>query len=51
LLEHDSPADKLKELATLVEDVFHLMPSGKHMAGRDLGCLEPTASLKYRIAG
>jgi hypothetical protein len=51
LLEHDSPADKLKELATLVEDVFHLMPSAKHMVGRDLGCLEPTASLKYRIAG
>jgi len=51
LLEHDSPADKLKELATLVEDVFQLLPSGKHMVGRDLGCMEPAASLKYRIAG
>ncbi|NOT84849.1 MAG: transposase [Methylococcaceae bacterium] len=27
LLEHDRPADKLKELATLVEDVFQLLPS------------------------
>lgn len=51
LLEHDSPADKLKELATLVEDVFQLLPSGKHMVGRDLGCMEPTASLKYCILG
>jgi len=51
LLEHESPADKLKQLAVLVDDVFQLMPSGKHMVGRDLGCLEPTASLQYRAAG
>jgi len=51
LLEHESPADKLKELAGLIDDVFQLMPSGKHMVGRDLGCLEPAASLRYRTAG
>ena len=51
LLEHQNPADKLKELAGLVDDVFQLMPSGKHMVGRDLGRLEPTAALQYRIAG
>jgi hypothetical protein len=51
LLEHQNPAEKLKELALLVSDVFQLMPSGKHMVGRDLGCMETTASLKYRIAG
>ena len=51
LLEHGSPADKLKELAELVDDVFQLMPSGKHRVGRDLGCLEPTVSLQYRAAG
>lgn len=51
ILEHPSPADKLKELAALVGDVFQLMPSGKHMAGRDLGRIEPTASLQYRAAG
>ena len=51
LLEHQNPADKLKELAGLVDDVFQLMPSGKHMVGRDLGRIEPTVSLQYRAAG
>jgi len=51
LLKHQNPADKLKELAGLVDDVFQLMPSGKHMVGRDLGRIEPTASLQYRAAG
>jgi len=40
LLEHQNAADKLKELAGLVDDVFQLMPSGKHMVGRDLGRIE-----------
>jgi len=51
LLEQQNPADKLKELAGLVDDVFQLMPSGKHRVGRDLGRLEPTASLQCRTAG
>ncbi|MGZ8943606.1 MAG: hypothetical protein ACXW00_12625, partial [Methylobacter sp.] len=51
LLEQPNPADKLKELAGLVADVFQLMPSGKHMIGRDLDRLEPSASLQYRTAG
>ncbi|MDI1293103.1 MAG: transposase [Methylobacter sp.] len=51
LLEHQNPADKLKELAGLVDDVFQLMPSGKHRVGRDLGRIDPTASLQYRVAG
>ena len=38
--------DNLKELAGLIGDVFQLMPSGKHMVGRVLGCLEPTVSLQ-----
>ncbi len=46
LLEDDSPADKLKQLAKLVDDVFQLIPSRKHMSGRDLGRLEPIPSLK-----
>jgi len=37
LLEYQNPADKLKELAGLVDDVFQLMPSGKHM-----GCVGGT---------
>jgi len=51
VLEHESPADKLKALAGLIDDVFQLMPSGTHMFGRDLGCLEPTVSLQCRAAG
>jgi len=51
VLEHQNPAEKLKELAGLVDDVFQLMPSGKHMVGRDLGRMEPTAALQYRAAG
>jgi hypothetical protein len=51
VLEHQNPADRLKELAGLIDDVFQLMPSGKHMVGRDLGCLEPTVSLQCRVAG
>ena len=46
LLEHQNPADKLKELAGLVDDVFQLMPSSKHMVGRDLGRIEPSSSLQ-----
>ncbi|WP_230988284.1 hypothetical protein [Bathymodiolus japonicus methanotrophic gill symbiont] len=51
LLEFPDPGDKLKELGELIKDVFQLMPSGKHMIGRDLGRLEPTPSLKYCSAG
>ena len=51
LLEDENPAEKLKELAGLVDDVFQLMPSGKHMVGRDLGCMEPMASLQELAVG
>jgi len=48
LLEHQNPSEKLKELAELVDEFFQLMPSGKHMIGRDLGRMEPTLSLRNR---
>ena len=51
LLEDENPSEKLKELAELVKDVFQLMPSAKHMVGRDLGRQESTPSLKYRAEG
>jgi hypothetical protein len=51
LLEQQNPAEKLKELAELVKEVFQLMPSQKHMIGRDLGRLESSATLQYRSAG
>ena len=44
-------SEKLKELANKIKTVFKLMPSGKHMIGRDLGRLEPTNSLVYRTNG
>ena len=51
VLENQNPVGKLKELAVLIDDVFQLTPSGKHLSGRDLGCMKQTASLKYRVAG
>jgi len=51
VLEHQNPAEKLKEIADLIDPVFQLMPSGKHMVGRYLGRMEPTASLQCREAG
>ncbi len=51
LLEHPTPGEKLKELGDLVDEFFQLMPSGKHMVGKDLGRMEPTLSLKNRALG
>ena len=44
-------SERLKAIADKVNDVFQLMPSGKHMIGRDLGQLEPATSLLYRENG
>ncbi len=51
LLEQNNPGDKLKELGEMVNGVFQLMPSEKHMIGRDQGRIESSPSLKYRAAG
>ncbi len=48
ILQDQNPAEKLKEVAKLVKDVFKLTPSSKHMIGRDLGRLEPTPALRYK---
>jgi hypothetical protein len=48
LLKHKNPGEELKKLGKMIKEVFQLIPSGKHMNGRDLGRLEPTPSLKYR---
>ena len=50
-LDHSAPGEKLKELGVLIDDTFQLMPSDKHMAGKNLGRLEPTPSLKSRTFG
>ena len=50
-LDHSAPGEKLKELRVLIDDTFQLMPSNKHMAEKNLGRLESTASLKSRAFG
>lgn len=46
-----NPQEQLGKLSQMLKDGgFVLNPSEKHMAGRDLGRLEPTPSLKYRAA-
>lgn len=50
-LEHPDPAGMLNSLTQMIGDVFKLMPSEKHLSGRDLGRMETTPSLKYRAAG
>ncbi len=49
ILQDQNPGEKLKEAARLIKDVFKLTPSGKHMVGRDLGRLEPTPALQYKM--
>jgi len=48
LLEDENPGKQLKKLGKMIKEVFQLIPSKKHMSGRDLGRLEPTPLLKYR---
>jgi len=43
----EEPVTAFQKLAARVQKVFTLRDSTKHMAGRDLGRLEPTPSLKY----
>jgi len=48
LLSAKNPEQELTKLADTLTKQFALMPSGKHMVGRDLGRQEPTPSLKYK---
>jgi len=48
LLSSDEVEKKLEYLKESIHKVFKLFPSTKHMAGRDLGRLEPSPSLKYK---
>ena len=51
LLDYPAPGEKLKELGKLIDDVFQLMPSDKHMVGKNLGRLESSDSLNNRVLG
>jgi len=47
----DSPVEQFKEFAgSLGKNAAMLSPSAKHMVGRNLGKLAPSASLRYRQA-
>ncbi len=48
-LDTDEFAHKLEQLTEAIKPLFPLQPSGKHMNTRDLGRLEPTPALKYRM--
>jgi hypothetical protein len=48
LLAAKDPKQELSKLADTLTEQFALMPSGKHMVGRDLGRQEPSPSLKYK---
>jgi hypothetical protein len=50
LVSSESPNERLSQLGEKIKEIFSLEPSTKHMIGRDLGRLEPTASLKYKTA-
>ena len=43
-----NPYQELEKLLEVSKRLFPLVPSSKHMNGRDLGRLGPTPSLKYR---
>ncbi|WP_206679476.1 hypothetical protein, partial [Endozoicomonas acroporae] len=49
VVESENPQEKLKKLTESLEDYRPLRISSKHMAGRELGRMMPTASLKYRL--
>ena len=49
LILADNPGEQFNRLSQAVEEVFQLAPSKKHLNTRDLGRLEPTPTLKYRV--
>jgi len=49
LVSSDNPQAKLKHFTNALHEVFAFAQSKKHMIQRQLGRLEPTPSLKYRV--
>jgi hypothetical protein len=52
VVNDENPTQKINDLAAdmLKSEIYELMPSSKHVSGRQLGRLEPTPSLKYKNA-
>ncbi len=49
MLQHQNPGERLHEVAQIVKDLFPFRESKKHMSGRNLGRLEATPALKYKM--
>jgi hypothetical protein len=49
LILADHPGEPFHRLSQAVEEVFQWAPSKKHLNNRDLGKLEPTPPLTYRV--
>jgi hypothetical protein len=49
LVSSDDPQEKMKRFTTALHEVFAFGRSKKHMIQRQLGRLEPTPSLQYRV--
>jgi hypothetical protein len=49
IIYSDNPEEALKSLAERAKEIFQLALSKKHMVNRNLGRLEATLSLKYRV--
>jgi hypothetical protein len=47
LMTSDDPKKTMEEFAKVLREQFTPRTSGKHMVGRELGCQEPTPSLRY----
>ena len=48
IIQSPSPESAFAEFTTVMKSTLQQRQSLKHMAGRDLGRLEPTESLRYR---
>ena len=49
LIVADNPGEQCNRLSQAVDEVFQRAPSNKHLNNRELGRLEPTPTLKYRV--
>jgi len=51
IITDDEPNRKLDDLGEMLKnEIYQLMPSSKHLVGRNPGRLEPSDSLKYKYA-
>ncbi len=50
IITDENPGEQLDKITEILKkEIYCLLPSSKHMSGRQLGRLEPTPSLKYKI--